>query len=62
MSALFTQFGLLLPVLRILKNGIRRAKITEVGVGFLRVDIPGFRWTPRPSQHAYEYFPILSKL
>lgn len=55
-------FDRILRVLRILKNGIRRAKITEIGNGFVRVDIAGIRWTPRPSQHAYVHFPTLSKL
>lgn len=55
-------FDRLLRVLRICKNGMRRAKITEIGDGYVRVDIPGVHWTPRPSLHAYVQFPTISKL
>jgi len=55
-------FDRLIRILRILKNGIRRANITEIGDGYVRIDIAGVRWTPRPSQHAYVHFPTLSKL
>ena len=46
-------------VLRVAKVGLRRAKVTNVGGGIVRVDIEGVRWAPRPGVHAYAYFPTL---
>ena len=50
-------FDRVMRVLRIAKVGIRRAKITEVGAAFVRVDIEGVRWSAQPGYHAYAYFP-----
>jgi predicted ferric reductase len=36
--------------------------VTEVGDGFVRVDIEGVRWGTTPGQHAYLYFPTLNPL
>lgn len=55
-------FDRLMRVLRILKTGIRRAHVTEVGDGFVRVDIEGIRWDAAPGQHVYAYFPTLNPL
>ena len=46
-------------VLRILKTGIRRSKITDLGNGYVRVDVQGVRWDSTPGKHAYAYFPTL---
>ena len=44
---------------RILKTGIRRAKVTEIGSKIVRVDIPGIRWAAL-GRCVYAYFPTLS--
>lgn len=50
-------------VLRMLKNGLRRAEVQELGDGqYLRVDFRNLRWSPTPGQHAYLYFPTVSPL
>ncbi|RFU76500.1 ferric-chelate reductase fre2 [Trichoderma arundinaceum] len=48
-------------VLRILKTGFRRSKVTDIGSNIVRVDIPSVRWTV-PSRCAFVYFPTLSPL
>ncbi|KAK0625796.1 ferric reductase like transmembrane component-domain-containing protein [Immersiella caudata] len=45
---------------RVVKNGMRRATVTEVAEGLVRVDVPGVRWTAEPGKHTYAYFPTLS--
>ena len=52
----------LMRVLRIAKNGMRRATVTEVDENHVRVDIPGLRWVARPGEHAYVYFPTVSPM
>ncbi|KAM0330785.1 hypothetical protein ACHAQA_003739 [Verticillium albo-atrum] len=52
----------LIRVLRILKAGVRRAKIVDVDSDIVRVDIPGIRWAGTPGQHVYAYFPTLNPL
>lgn len=47
---------------RILKTGIRRAKVTDIGGGYVRVDIAGIRWGFEPGKHVYTYFPMLHPL
>ncbi|KAK3312114.1 ferric reductase like transmembrane component-domain-containing protein [Apodospora peruviana] len=45
---------------RVLKNGLRRAKVVELGGEYVRVDVPGVRWgTGDPGAHMYAYFPTL---
>ncbi|KAG9235239.1 ferric reductase transmembrane component 4 [Amylocarpus encephaloides] len=51
----------LLRILRILKTGIRRSKVTEIGGDLVRVDVEGVRWSAAPGQHLYVYFPTLHK-
>jgi predicted ferric reductase len=53
-------FDYVLRVLRIAKVGVRRAKVTEIGSNFVRVDVEGVRWAALPGHHAYAYFPTLS--
>jgi predicted ferric reductase len=53
-------FERLVRVLRITKNGMRRATVTDVGEDHVRVDIPGLRWSPKPGYIAYAYFPTLN--
>ncbi|KAL2138211.1 hypothetical protein VTI28DRAFT_7271 [Corynascus sepedonium] len=55
-------FDRLIRFLRVLKAGVRRAKVTEIGEEFVRVDIEGVRWGTTPGQHAYIYFPTLNPL
>lgn len=47
---------------RVWKNGAPRAQVTDLGNGYVRVDIPGARWGTAPGQHAYVYFPTLAPL
>ncbi|GAB1310584.1 Ferric oxidoreductase domain-containing protein [Madurella fahalii] len=49
-------------LLRVLKAGVRRATVTEVGDDIIRVDIEGVRWGSTPGHHAYVYFPTLNPL
>jgi predicted ferric reductase len=55
-------FDRIVRVLRILKNGVCRAVVTEVGTDHVRVDIPGIRWASKPGHVAYAYFPTLNPL
>jgi predicted ferric reductase len=49
-------------VLRVLKNGMRYAHVTEVGDGYVRVDVPGIRWAAKPGYVGYVGFPTLHPL
>jgi len=53
-------FDRLLRALRVAKVGIRHAKVTEIGAGYVRMDIEGVRWSATPGNHAYAHFPSLS--
>ncbi|KAB5566033.1 ferric reductase like transmembrane component-domain-containing protein [Coniochaeta sp. 2T2.1] len=53
-------FDRLVRVVRLVKNGLRRAAVTEVAHGLVRVDVPGVRWAAEPGKHTYAYFPTLS--
>lgn len=53
-------FDRVFRVVRTAKNGIRHAVVTEIGDGYVRVDIPGLRWDVRPGYVAYAYFPSLN--
>lgn len=50
-------FDRLIRVGRVLRNGIHRARVTDLGEGYLRVDIPGVRWGVEPGKHTFVYFP-----
>lgn len=47
---------------RMLKNGIKRADVTEVAEDIVRIDVKGVRWDARPGKHTYAYFPTLAPL
>ena len=47
---------------RILKTGICRAKVTDLGGGYFRIDVVGIRWGSAPGKHVYAYFPTLNPL
>ncbi|KAF4432592.1 ferric reductase Fre2p [Fusarium acutatum] len=49
-------------VLRVAKNGIRRASVIELSDEIVRLDIPGVRWLSAPGYHAYIYLPTLQPL
>lgn len=55
-------FDRLFRALRVAKNGIRRAKVTEIGRDYVRVDVQGVRWASKPGHVAYAYFPTLNPL
>ncbi|KAF3935622.1 hypothetical protein ABW19_dt0204976 [Dactylella cylindrospora] len=55
-------FDRLLRVVRIAKNGVRRAVVTELGPDHVRVDVPGVRWASKPGYVAYAYFPTVIPL
>ncbi|KAF2000908.1 ferric reductase transmembrane component 4 [Amniculicola lignicola CBS 123094] len=55
-------FDRLIRVGRILKNGRRRAEITQVTEDIVRVDVKGIRWSAEPGKHTYAYFPTLNPL
>ncbi|KAH8173486.1 ferric reductase like transmembrane component domain-containing protein [Sarocladium implicatum] len=56
-------FDRLVRVLRLVKSGLRRSKVTELGgSGYVRIDIPGLRWNTQLGKHCYVYFPTLSPL
>ncbi|KAF2793168.1 hypothetical protein K505DRAFT_244997 [Melanomma pulvis-pyrius CBS 109.77] len=52
----------LVRVFRILKNGVRRAEVTDVSEDIVRVDIRDIRWAAEPGKHTYAYFPTLNPL
>ncbi|KAJ8114247.1 hypothetical protein OPT61_g3827 [Boeremia exigua] len=49
-------------VARILKNGMRRAEVTQITEDIVRIDVKGVRWDARPGKHTYAYFPSLNPL
>ena len=55
-------FDRLARVARILKTGLRRASVTDLGGGYIRVDVAGVRWGAHPGMHAYISFPTLQPL
>jgi predicted ferric reductase len=54
-------FDRLIRLGRILKTGIRRAKVMNINSTIVRIDIPGIRWAT-PGRHVYVYFPTLNYL
>ena len=54
-------FDRLVRIARILKVGIRRAKVTSIGPTIARIDVPGIRWT-EPGCYVFVYFPTLNPL
>ena len=55
-------FDRLLRIVRMVVVGPRRAQVTELGDGYVRIDIPGIRWGTEPGKHVYVYFPTLKPL
>jgi predicted ferric reductase len=49
-------------VLRVLKNGMRYANVTEIGNNYVRVDVPNVRWASKPGHVGYVGFPTLHPL
>ncbi|KAK5660439.1 hypothetical protein OQA88_12983 [Cercophora sp. LCS_1] len=44
---------------RVVKGGALRSRVTELGDGYARVDVPSVRWGTEPGKHVYAYFPTL---
>lgn len=55
-------FDRLVRVLRVAKNGVCRATVTEISADTVRVDVAGVRWTLTPGRHAFVFFPTLQPL
>lgn len=55
-------FDRLARMARIAHMGVRRAKVTELGGGYVRIDILGVRWSFEPGSHVYTFFPTLDPL
>ncbi|KAF2098869.1 hypothetical protein NA57DRAFT_76105 [Rhizodiscina lignyota] len=55
-------FDRLMRVARVLIAGPRRAKVTQLGERYVRIDVPGIRWGSEPGKHVYIYFPTLNPL
>ena len=55
-------FDRLLRLLRMAKNGARRAIVSEIGPDHVRIDVQGVRWASRPGYVAFAYFPTLYPL
>jgi hypothetical protein len=54
-------FNHLVRIVRILVEGPRRAKVTEIGDEDVRVNVPELRWGADPGKHVYVYLPTLHK-
>lgn len=54
-------FDRVVRVVKMVKNGMRKASFRPVGDEILRVDIEGIKWDSAPGQHAYIFFPALRK-
>lgn len=52
-------FDRLVRVGRVLRFGLRRARVTDLGADYVRIDVPGIRLGPEPGMHLYAYFPTL---
>lgn len=64
---LYVAFGVwaldrLFRILRVLRNGVKRAHMTEIGGGIVRVDIPDIHWGFHPGKVVNTYFPTLHRL
>lgn len=55
-------FDRLVRVLRMWRVGAKRAIVTEIGEGYVRVDVQGVAWDVLPGKKVYVYFPSLSRL
>ena len=55
-------FDRLLRVIRMAKNGVRHAVVTEIGSDHVRIDVQGVRWASKPGYVAFACFPTLHPL
>ncbi|KAJ5711102.1 hypothetical protein N7488_005258 [Penicillium malachiteum] len=55
-------FDRLARIARIVICGPRRATVTEIGEGYLWIDVAGIRWGCDPGKHVYVYSPTLNPL
>jgi hypothetical protein len=59
-TAAVWSFDRLGRLLRIYNAGVCRTRVTELGEGYIRLDVPATRWQHKPGMHAYLYFPSLT--
>lgn len=52
-------FDRVVRILRMIRTGSRRARVTDIGEGYVRVDIDHIRWGSAPGQKVYVYFPSI---
>ncbi|KAG8168966.1 hypothetical protein KVR01_001715 [Diaporthe batatas] len=55
-------FDRLARLARVLRNGTRRSTVTDLGGGYVRIDVAGVRWGAYPGMHVYAFFPTLQPL
>ncbi|KAF1849358.1 uncharacterized protein K460DRAFT_428911 [Cucurbitaria berberidis CBS 394.84] len=55
-------FDRIIRVGRILKNGRRKAEVTQITEDIVRIDVKDVRWQALPGRHTYAYFPTLNPL
>ncbi|KAF4343539.1 ferric reductase transmembrane component 4 [Fusarium beomiforme] len=55
-------FERLFRIVRILRLGILRSKVKDIGAGYVRVDVPSVRWGLDPGKHVFVYFPTLATM
>ncbi|KAM0304808.1 hypothetical protein ACHAPM_002923 [Fusarium culmorum] len=55
-------FERLVRVVRVVRLGILRSKVKDIGSGYVRIDIPHVRWGLDPGKHVFVYFPTLAPL
>ncbi|KPA35270.1 ferric reductase transmembrane component 4 [Fusarium langsethiae] len=55
-------FERLVRIIRVVRLGILRSKVKDIGSGYVRIDIPHVRWGLDPGKHVFVYFPTLAPL
>ncbi|EXM20426.1 hypothetical protein V3481_016258 [Fusarium oxysporum f. sp. vasinfectum] len=55
-------FERLVRIVRVIRLGILRSKVKDIGAGYVRVDVPNVRWGLDPGKHVFVYFPTLAPM
>ncbi|KAF4448079.1 hypothetical protein F53441_8471 [Fusarium austroafricanum] len=55
-------FERLVRIVRVVRLGILRSKVKDIGAGYVRVDVPSVRWGLDPGKHVFVYFPTLAPM